>query len=167
MAAKEHKSKTSAATDAADSRTPPRKVSVRARRRARRFVLQALYQKRLAGTPVWEIEDQFLQDNDMAKVDTAYFHELLVGISADESDLTDQISACIDRKISELDPVELSILLMGAYELTSRLDVPYKVVINEGIELAKIFGATDSYKYVNSILDILARQHRQAEIQQS
>jgi N utilization substance protein B len=145
---------------------PPRKLGIRARRKARRFVLQALYQRRLSGTSETEIEAQFLEDNDMAKVDTVYFHELLMGIPANESDLCDQIKECIDRKMSELDPIELSILLMGAYELMSRLDIPYKVVINEGIELAKVLGATDSYKYVNSILDRLAHQHRQAEMQQ-
>ncbi len=114
-----------------------------------------------------EIETQFLEDNDMTKVDTVYFHELLMGIAADESVLSDQITEYIDRKITELDPVELSILQMGTYELMSRLDIPYKVVINEAIELAKVFGATDGYKYVNSVLDKLARRHRQAEVQQS
>ena len=129
--------------------------------------MQALYQRRLAGTPEKEIEAQFLDDNDMTKVDTVYFHELLMAIPANESQLTDEIKACIDRKVSELDPVEWSILQMGTYELMSRLDVPYKVVINEAIELAKVFGATDSYKYVNSVLDNLAQQHRQAEMQQA
>jgi len=157
---------TLAATATADADVPPRKVGIRARRQARRFVLQALYQRRLAGASEVEIEAQFLEDNDMAKVDTVYFHELLMGVPANESDLSDEIKACIDRKITELDPVEFAILQIGAYELKLRPDVPYKVVINEAIELAKVFGATDSYKYVNSILDRLAHQHRKAEMQQ-
>lgn len=165
MAAKQ-KHNPAATTTKADAGNSLKKVGIRARKKARRFVLQALYQRRLAGTPEMEIETQFLEDNDMAKVDTAYFHELLMGVPANESDLSDQIKECIDRKMTELDPVELSILLMGAYEMMHRLDIPYKVVINEGIELAKVFGATDSYKYVNSILDKLAHQHRQAEMEQ-
>lgn len=166
MAAKQ-KHNLAATTAISDAGTPPGKVGIRARKKARRFVLQALYQRRLAGTPEMEIETQFLEDNDMAKVDTVYFHELLMGVPANESELSDQIKECIDRKITELDPVELSILLLGAYEMMHRLDIPYKVVINEGIELAKAFGATDSYKYVNSILDKLAHQHRKAEMRQA
>lgn len=139
------------------------KTGVRARRRARRLLVQALYQRLLAGTPEREIEQQFREDQDMSKADTVYFHELLVGISREEPALAESIAEFLDRKLEELDPVEYAILQIGAYELLNRLDIPYRVVINESVELAKVFGATDSYKYVNSILDHLSDRHRMAE----
>lgn len=139
------------------------KVSVRARRLARRFVLQALYQRQLAGTAVREIEAQFLQDHEHEKFDQVYFHEVLTSIPAAESELCDQLAPVLDRRLEELDPIELAILLMGCYELAHRVDVPYKVVINEAIELAKVFGAAESHKYVNSVLDKMARRFREAE----
>ena len=125
--------------------------------------MQSLYQHKISGTSIAEIEQQFLQDHDMRKVDLDYFHDLLMGIADQQAYIDAEIQTAIDRDFSELDPVELSILQLGVYELIHRIDVPYRVVINEGVELAKIFGATDGYKYVNSILDILSRKHRSME----
>lgn len=125
--------------------------------------MQSLYQHKISGTSIAEIEQQFLQDHDMRKVDLDYFHDLLMGIADQQANIDAEIQTAIDRDFSELDPVELSILQLGVYELIHRIDVPYRVVINEGVELAKIFGATDGYKYVNSILDILSRKHRSME----
>ncbi len=99
----------------------------------------------------------------MKRADMEYFRDILLGISKDQKRLEQLITDKADRPFSELDPVEKGILMMGAYELASRVDVPYRVVINEGIELAKSFGAADSHKYVNSILDALAKELRQAE----
>lgn len=125
--------------------------------------MQSLYQHKISGTSIAEIEQQFLQDHDMRKVDLDYFHDLLMGIADQQANIDAEIQTAIDRDFSELDPVELSILQLGVYELIHRIDVPYRVVINEGVELAKIFGAADGYKYVNSILDILSRKHRSME----
>lgn len=135
-----------------------------ARSKARRFTLQALYQMQLTGDSASTVEQQFLSDHEMKRVDTTYFHEVLTGIAARQDDLLETITPYLDRDLSEIDPVEKAVLLIGAYELKERIDIPYKVVINESIELAKQFGATDSYKYVNSILDQLAKLYRSVEL---
>lgn len=139
-------------------------TSPSARRKARRFALQALYQWQLAGHPMHEIEAQFRAQNDMKKVDLQYFHDLLHGVPGRLEELDALIAPALDRKVQELSQVEKVILRLGAFELLARLDVPYRVVINEGIELAKLFGADDSFKYVNGVLDKVARKCRQVEI---
>lgn len=134
-----------------------------ARSKARRFVLQALYQMKLSDCSAMEVETQLFQDHDMKKVDTEYLHELLSGINNCRGDLTEIITPKLDRKFDELDPVEVAALCIGSYELVHRVDIPYRVVINEGIELAKRFGAAESHKLINSVLDSLAKDHRGAE----
>ena len=134
-----------------------------ARRKARRFTLQALYQWQLAGAAVSDIEAQFLANQDFAKVDREYFHDLLHGVLGPVKALDELLTPYLDRRVEELSQVEKAILRLGAFELKERQDVPYRVVINEGIELAKVFGAEDSFKYVNGVLDKLARQLRYAE----
>lgn len=134
-----------------------------ARRKARRFVVQALYQWQLSGTVLADIEAQFRAANDMRKVDREYFHELLHGVPARLSELDGALSPCLDRPVAELSQVEKAILRLGAFELLARQEVPWRVVINEGIELARMFGAEDSFKYVNGVLDKLARRLRPAE----
>lgn len=134
-----------------------------ARRRARKFALQALYQVHLAGGSASSVIAQFRQDFDMRRADTEYFEEAVAGIVSDKGELNALIEPLLDRGLSELDPVELVVLQIGAWELSRRIDVPYRVVINEGIELARRFGATDSYKYINSVLDKLAQTQSTAE----
>ncbi len=134
-----------------------------ARRKARRFVVQALYQWQLSGTDLTDIEAQFRAANDMRKVDRDYFHELFHGVPARLSELDEALVPCLDRPVAELSQVEKAILRLGAFELLARQDVPWRVVINEGIELARMFGAEDSFKYVNGVLDKLARRLRPAE----
>ena len=134
-----------------------------ARRKARRFTLQALYQWQLAGAAVSDIEAQFLANQDFAKVDREYFHDLLHGVLGQVKTLDEQLTPYLDRRVEELSQVEKAMLRLGAFELKERQDVPYRVAINEGIELAKVFGAEDSFKYVNGVLDKLARQLRYAE----
>ena len=138
-------------------------TSPSARRKARRFTLQALYQWQLAGAAVSDIEAQFLANQDFAKVDREYFHDLLHGVLGQVKTLDELLTPYLDRRVEELSQVEKAILRLGAFELKERQDVPYRVVINEGIELAKVFGAEDSFKYVNGVLDKLARQLRSAE----
>ena len=132
------------------------KSSPAARRKARRFALQALYQWQVSGSGLGDIEAEFRTDNDMSKVDDEYFHDILHGVPKEKSVLDEKIQPFLDRRIDELTPVELAILRLGAFEMCHRIDVPYKVVINEAIELAKTFGATDGHKYDNGVLDKLA-----------
>ncbi|MEH6567162.1 MAG: transcription antitermination factor NusB [Halopseudomonas sp.] len=135
-----------------------------ARRKARSLALQALYSWHMADQPLSDIEAQFRTDNDFSKVDSPYFHELLTGVPRNLDELDNQLGAVLDRDIKELDPIELAVLRIGVYELLKRIDVPYRVVINEAIEMAKSFGATDGHKYVNGILDKLAPRLRKAEV---
>lgn len=139
------------------------KNSPAARSKARRFVLQALYQMHMTGTTAAEVETQFRQDHDMKRVDTEYLHDVLIGIAKNKSELIAQVTPQLDRKFEELDPVETAALKIGAFELMHRVDVPYRVVINEGVELVKQFGASESHKLVNTVLDSLAKIHREAE----
>ena len=141
-----------------------KKTSPAARRKARRFAVQAIYQWQLASANLASIEAEFRTDNDMSKVDLEYFHDILHGVPREKSELDAKIQPLLDRRLDELTPVELAILRLGAYEMVHRLDVPYKVVINESVELAKTFGATDGHKYVNGILDKLAQRDRMVEI---
>lgn len=125
--------------------------------------MQALYEWAISGNVMLEIEARYRVENDMHKVDLDYFHELIHEIVNHSDAIDDAYLSHLDRKFHELDHVERAILRIGTYELLHRIDVPYKVVINEGIELAKDFGATESHKYVNSILDEVAKQHRTVE----
>lgn len=143
------------------------KPKASARRKARSLALQALYGWHVADLPLSDIEAQYRTDNDFAKVDGAYFHELLTGVGKNLTELDESLATVLDRPVKELDPIELATLRIGVYELMFRIDVPYKVVINEGIELAKTFGATDGHKYVNGILDKLAPRLRSAEVNAS
>ena len=135
-----------------------------ARRKARRFALQAIYQWQLSKNDVGDIEVQFLTDNDMKKVDRTYFHELLHGVPARLPELDAALQPALDRPLIEVSQVEKAILRISAFELLARPDVPWRVIINEGIELAKVFGADDSFKYVNGVLDKVARRLRTEEV---
>jgi len=148
---------------AANKKVVSIKNSPAARSKARRFVLQALYQMHMTGTTAAEVETQFRQDHDMKRVDTEYLHDVLIGIAKNKSELIAQVTPQLDRKFEELDPVETAALKIGAFELMHRVDVPYRVVINEGVELVKQFGASESHKLVNTVLDSLAKIHREAE----
>ena len=146
------------------SHDTPLKNMPAARRKARKMALQALYQWQVAETPVHELLAQFAVDQDLSKIDREYFSEVVRGVTANKSDLDATLETCIDREIAKMTPIELTILRMGAFELSHRIDVPYRVVINEGVELAKAFGAADGHKYVNGVLDKLSKQLRATEI---
>lgn len=133
------------------------------RRRARVLAMQGLYQRHFSKSPISDIEAEFMVDNDMSNVDSAYFRDLLRGVHKEQADLDRTLEPFLDRPLHEVDPVELAIVRLGAYELKHHIDVPYKVVINEGIEMAKRFGGTEGHKFVNSILDKLSRRLRLAE----
>lgn len=138
-----------------------------ARTRARELMVQALYQKQIGGHSTAELVAQFRDDNAYARVDQAFFDEMFPAISDGQVDLEKTIDGVIDRPLEQLDPVELSILLIGVHELETRTDVPYKVVINEGVNLARRFGAIDGHKYINACLDAAAQSLRDVEVQAS
>lgn len=142
-----------------DSKRPDR------RRAARELALQALYQLHMNGDTVTNVEAQFLTDQDFKHADKRLFSKILRGVSQQTADLDTLVAAHLDRELNELDPIERNILRMGAFELTDSVAVPYRVVINECVELGKVFGATDGHKYVNGILDKLAAHHRQIEVE--
>ena len=146
--------------------TPKAKKPSRSQLRSasRSFALQAMYQWQMNQSSVNDIEAQFAVDHDLATCDKVYFRELLQGVAVRTKQLDELFETLLDRPLAELDPIELSILRISSYELTERLDVPYRVVINEGVELAKSFGATESHKYINGILDKLAQRVRREEI---
>lgn len=135
------------------------------RRKARHYAMQALYQWQMAGATPSDIEAEFRVDNDMTHVDLDYFHDIVSHATRQAGELDQHISPVLhDKAISELDPISLALLRMATYELVARLDVPYKVVINEAVALAKKFGPTDAYKFINGTLDKLAGSLRNAEV---
>jgi N utilization substance protein B len=138
-----------------------------ARRRAREYALQGLYQWQVAGNTVADIRAHLAADERFARADGEYFAQLLAGTIAAATDLEREIAPALDRRVEELSPVERGILLLAAWELKHVPEVPYRVVINEAIELAKEFGGTDGYKYVNGVLDKLAPRLRSAERQRT
>ncbi|WP_111896160.1 transcription antitermination factor NusB [Acinetobacter sp. MB5] len=137
-----------------------------AKRKARRFAVQGVYEWQMSHNPVHEIEARTRAENAMHKVDLNYYHELLTQIVADHEALDALLIPVLDREIDALDGVELATLRLGAYELRQHLEIPYRVVLDEAIELAKHFGGADSHKYINGVLDRLAQVLREAEKQQ-
>jgi len=136
-----------------------------AKRRARRSAMQALYQWQLSQQNLKDIENQFRVDQDMSKVDLDYFHHLLHQVPAKMDELDKTLNEFIDRPIEEIDPVERAILRIGVFELLHQLETPYKVVLNEAVNLAKQFGGEDGHKYINGILDKIAKDCRELEMQ--
>ncbi len=135
-----------------------------ARRNARHYALQAMYQWQINGTPAQQIEIQFLANQITKKTDLDYFKELIHAIPLDQKELDLQIIPFLRRPLTELDPIELAILRLATYELVNRLDIPYRVVINEALELAKKFGSIEGFKFVNGVLDQIAKKIRVTEI---
>lgn len=135
------------------------------RRMARHYAMQALYQWQMAGSSINAIEAEFRTDNDMSKVDVEYFHEILHAVPEHLSELEALfIPFLVDRSLAELDAITRALLRMATYEFKFRIDVPYKVVINEAVSLAKKFGAEDSHKFINGVLDKTAAVVRALEV---
>ena len=139
------------------------KTNVWARRRARRALVQAVYGWQMTQADAHEIEAEFLAGDALTKADTSFFHEMLAGVLLDSATLDALLAEVIDRKLEALDKVELAILRLGTFELRERIDVPYRVVISEYVDLTKTFGAEDGYKFVNAALDKLAQSLRSVE----
>jgi len=136
---------------------------VQARASARKLLVQALYQWQLSRQPAAELEAQYEVSPEFARADRDYFRTALAAICAGSDELDAELARHSDIEPARLDPVEHAILVLGLWELMTRPEVPYRVVINEGIELAKRFGATDGHRYVNAVLDRASRAHRGAE----
>lgn len=134
-----------------------------ARRKAREYAVQAIYQWQMTGNPLNEIEAQYLSTMNAKKVDTEYFQELFMAVLTDLAAIDEKLAPALDRDIEEIDPIERAIIRLSAFELIKRVDIPKKVVINEGIELAKTFGATDGHKFVNGVLDKISKALRPHE----
>jgi N utilization substance protein B len=136
-----------------------------ARRRSRELATQGLYQWLLSGSPGGEIDAQLRGAQGFDKADHEHLNAILHGVIRDSEALSAAIAPCLDRPIEQLSPVERAVLLVAAFELKNHVDIPYRVVINEAVELAKTFGGADGYKYVNGVLDKLAAQLRVDETQ--
>ncbi|MEC8951232.1 MAG: transcription antitermination factor NusB [Pseudomonadota bacterium] len=139
------------------------RIPLAQRRKARRLVLQALYQWLMSGSDPLVISKQYREET-LGKVDWNYFEEVFSEIPGATQKLNESLEPLLDRELVALDPIEKALLYLGTFELANRIDVPYRVVINECVELAKIFGATDSHKYINGVLDKLASELRPAEL---
>lgn len=134
------------------------------RHNARHYAIQAMYQWQVAGAPIADIEFEFLSQHIEKKIDMAYFKELLHGIPANKDDIDNAIKPFLKRSMTDIDPVELAVLRLATYELLKRPDVPYRVIINEALQLTKKFGSVEGYKFVNGVLDRIAKTHREVEI---
>ena len=131
---------------------------------ARRLTVQALYQWLVNETPPERLMKEVHDEDSMGRADVEYFKSLLYGAIHEADTLVETFSEYLDRDLAQLDPVERAVLMMGSYELMFCPDVPWKVVVNEAVNLAKMFGAEDSYKYINGVLDKVARTVRAVEV---
>jgi N utilization substance protein B len=134
------------------------------RRRARQAAVQALYQWQLTEQPPEQIESHFISDHELNGVDIDYFHHLVLEIPLHLHELDDHLQPYLERTIGEVDPVERAILRIGVYEFEFHPEIPYKVILNEAVELAKIFGAEHGHKFVNGVLDKVAAKLRAVEM---
>ncbi|NBV75721.1 MAG: transcription antitermination factor NusB [Methylococcaceae bacterium] len=135
-----------------------------AKTNARKCAVQALYQWQMSGSSIHSIEQYFLEEQHLKGAQKNYFAEIFHGVPQQLDRIDQALSEFVDRPVEKIDPVERAILRIGAYELINRLDTPYKVIINESVNLAKFFGAEGSHKYINGILDKLSQKQRALEI---
>ena len=150
---------------AAKAARPAAKRVPSARRRARECALQGLYEWLLAGSDAGVIDAHVREQEGFDKCDAAHFDALLHGCIAEAADIDAVLARHVDRKTTQLSPIEHGVLMIGVYELTHCIEIPYKVAINEAVELAKSFGGTDGHKYVNGVLDKAAADLRPAEVE--
>ncbi|MES9854138.1 MAG: transcription antitermination factor NusB [Candidatus Thiodiazotropha sp. L084R] len=134
------------------------------RSQARKHAVQAIYQWQMAGQDVSDIANQFIEEQDLSSFEFPYFQDILQGVPAHLAQLDELLKPSLDRAIESVDPVERAILRIGVYELKHKIEVPYRVVINEAVEMAKVFGAEQGHKFVNGVLDQVAKKVRSVEI---
>jgi transcription antitermination protein NusB len=145
------------------ARRGPRGAATGSRRRSRELALQSLYEWLVTGHEAHVLLQRAAEDPEHARADRPHLEGLVRGVLERAADLNNGLQPFLDRPAQSLSPIEHALLLMGAYELTTCPDIPYRVVINEAVELAKSYGGTDGHKYVNGVLDKLAAQVRPAE----
>ena len=141
----------------------PDGIDLAARSRARRRATQAVYAWQVGGNPMSEVIEEFRHEQDMEIADLDYFEDLLRGVEKHCAELDTDLAPFLDREMTQVDPIERAVLRLAAYELRHRPDVPYRVVLNEAIEVAKRFGAEHGHTYINGVLDKAAREWRRAE----
>ena len=141
----------------------PDGINLAARSRARRRATQAIYAWQIGGNTMSAVIEEFRHEQDMEIADLDYFLDLLTGVERNCADLDENLVAHLDRDVAQVDPIERAILRMSAYELRHRADVPYRVVLNEAIEIAKRFGSEHGHTYINGVLDKAAREWRPDE----
>ncbi|WP_019628415.1 transcription antitermination factor NusB [Thioalkalivibrio sp. AKL10] len=144
-------------------RSTPEQRARHARSFARRRAMQALYSWQITGAHPKDILAEFRDDEEHAKADAEYFRELLIGVTADREALDARMEPYLGRPLDQLDPVEHALLWLGQWELAERMEVPYRVVINEAVDLAKRYGAEQSHRYINGVLDRLSADLRGPE----
>ncbi len=143
-------------------------MNLKSRHKARRYVLQALYQWQMAEEPALTVKLQFMQNMQNDNADNDYFERIFQGTTDKINEIDQKIRPALDRQLEQLTPIELGILRLATYELIACPDVPGRVIINEALELTKVFGSSDQgFKYVNGVLDKIAHQLRQSEMQQN
>ena len=143
------------------------KSLARARGKSRRLAMQAIYQWQMTGDNISDIKQQFFDENNMAKLDSAFFSEMVSGVASSISELDPLLEKYMSRKVESVDPVERSILRLATYEFINRFDVPYRVVLNEAVTITKEYCAENSHTFVNAVLDKVAKEIRHIEVQSS
>ncbi|HZP64668.1 MAG TPA: transcription antitermination factor NusB [Rudaea sp.] len=147
-----------------NQRHRPDGIDLAARSRARRRATQAIYAWQMSGNPMSRVIDEFRHEQDMEIADLDYFEDLLRGVERHCDELDAGLAPFLDRDIAQVDPIERAVLRLAGYELLHRPDVPYRVVLNEAIEIVKRFGAEHGHTYVNGVLDKAAREWRAIEL---
>ncbi|MBL4711164.1 MAG: transcription antitermination factor NusB [Gammaproteobacteria bacterium] len=146
-------------------KVPVSKGLARARGKSRRLAMQAIYQWQMTGDSITDIKQQFFDDNDMSKLDSAFFSEMVSGVASSISELDPFLEKNMSRSVESVDPVERSILRLATYEFINRLDVPYRVVLNEAVKITKEYCSENSHTFINAVLDKVAKEIRHIEVQ--
>ncbi len=144
--------------------SPSKKGLAKARGKSRRLAMQAIYQWQMTGDNITDIKQQFFEENNMAKLDEGFFSELVSGVASSISVLDPYLEKNMTRSVESVDPVERAILRLATYEFVNRFDVPYRVVLNEAVNIAKEFCAENSHGFVNAVLDKVAKEVRKIEM---
>jgi N utilization substance protein B len=146
-------------------KNPAPKSVAKARGKSRRLAMQAIYQWQMTGDNISDIKQQFFDENNMAKLDSAFFSEVVSGVASSISELDPLLEKYMSRTVESVDPVERAILRLASYEFINRLDIPYRVVLNEAVNISKEFCAEKSHTFVNAVLDKVAKEIRHIETQ--
>ncbi len=150
-----------------EKKSSSKKSVAKARGKSRRFVMQAIYQWQMTGDNISDIKQQFFDENNFSVIDADYFSELVSGVASSISELDPLLEKYMTRLIESVDPVERSILRLATYEFLYRIDVPYRVILNEAISITKEYCAENSHTFVNAVLDKVAKEVRHIEVQSS